>query len=171
MGIKASCGIEDEFLAWSENFIKLPVRWVNPKNLHITILPPWYESDLVSAKEKLKFITSKIKPFDIFFRSISYGPSRHKPRLIWAEAAISTQMLVLKDMIEQFFGIASDIRTTRVHITLARFRPEDFSRFSIKNLYEKIKWNERVCSVVLFESKLLPSGAEYDILEEVKFEL
>lgn len=169
VAIKASQEVEDEFLRWKENFQKLPVRWIEPRNLHITLLPPWYEDDIDSTKEKLKTITGHVKPFDFSFKKISYGPSMYKPRLVWAEAGICTQMLVLKDKIEQAFGIPSDIRTTRIHITLARFRPEDFSRFATKNLDEKIHWKQEVSSIVLFESNLLPEGAEYNILEEVVF--
>ena len=57
-----------------------------------------------------------------------------------------------------------------MHVTIARFRQEEFSSFPIKKIDDKVSWQERIGSFVLMESHLSREGADYEILETFKSE-
>lgn len=142
----------------------IPVRWVVGSNLHITLVPPWQEGDVGNVKERLRQLQTH-KPFDIAFNIVEYGPSR-QPRLIWAAGETTKQVLELQEHAQSAIG-ARHSASFKLHATLARFRHEDYKR--LPKLNERIDWRMRVTSVVLMESHLLPTGSEYEVLEEVKF--
>lgn len=77
-----------------QTFSQLPVRWVPEKNLHITLVPPFYTDDLDSVKAKLNDLQRVYSVFKVRFNAISVTS-----RMIWAEVD------------------APD----RLHVTLARF--------------------------------------------------
>ena len=142
----------------------MPVRWLAGKNLHITLIPPWYSDNVEAVIKKLKKI--KCPPFDINFSKVAYGPDPKRPRLIWAEGIASEEVACLKDGLEKMFPeYKSTYKKWLVHMTIARFRQEEFPSFSIKKIDEKVSWQDRIESFVLMESHLSREGADYEILE------
>lgn len=165
--IPISSSLQREILAWEKKHATLPVRWLAGKNIHITLVPPWHETNCDDAIQLLKRVGGGGE-IDIEFRDVSYGPSRQEPRLIWASGNAPRKLLDLKKQVEKAFGKKSEYRPWLMHLTIARFDPRDFPKFPIKNLNEKVSWKERISSVVLMESLLKPSGADYEIIAEIK---
>lgn len=166
VGIGISPGLQGQIGEWEQGFTKkIPARWVAPRNLHITLVPPWYAEavDDVSALLKGKI---DIPPFDLRFLSVLFGPNPRAPRLVWAQGRASGEMVHLKAALEKRLGIKSEKRPLLLHLTLARFRPEQFSSFPLKQLHERIEWKMRAESFRLYESHLTPEGAEYETLAE-----
>ena len=150
----------------------LPVRWLSDKNLHITLVPPWHEESIERAKTVLQTIEGKFGPIELFFTNISFGPDPRRPRLIWLTGEPSERLRELVLLLEEFLGekeqSSRQIRDGGVpHVTLARFREEDFGSFPRKEINERVKWKEEARSVVLMESHLSPAGADYEALYEV----
>jgi 2'-5' RNA ligase len=140
--------LQKEILAWEEPWrLKLgnKVRWLDGKNLHITLVPPWYEEDLEKAKEQLKKTVVSFHPCTLLFHHVTFGPDHRRPRLVWAVGKPVSGMKL-------------------PHLTLARFREKDFASFPFKTLDEKISWRENVDSIMLMESRLFSSGADYTII-------
>lgn len=171
IALALSENLQEEILKWEKNYQKfagLPagrqVRWLSPKNLHITFVPPWYEEDAAELYPRLKNVKSPA--FDILFERVQFGPDSRRPRLIWAEGKAPGALLGLQKDLEKASGRKSERRPWKMHLTLARFRPEDFSKFVVKKLDEKVAWKEKVESFVVMESRLSPEGAEYEILEK-----
>lgn len=163
--------LQGEIFAWEQNFKSnpnSPIRWVEPKNLHVTLVPPFGDaSGLRPIIDSLK--TVKAESFNIRFESISFGPDRNRPRMIWATGQALQKIEDLRYKIYGALGREPEKRPFRLHATLARFKPEDFAGFPIKNFDEKTDWRQKVDSFVLMESHLSAQGADYEILE--KFEL
>lgn len=157
--------LQNEVLEWEDQFKKFSVRWLEGKNLHITLVPPWYTDDVESVIEELKSVEDTIGSFDISFFKVVYGPTPREPRLIWTEGETSPKLIALKEALEKAINTETEKRHYKLHCTLARFRPETFSSFSIKHLDEKVSWTQRCGSFVLMESHLSRSGADYEILE------
>lgn len=155
--------LQEEILAFERALPDLPVRWLEGKNLHVTVAPPWYEEETAAIREKLAQI--KNAAFDVAFRSVSYGPNPKSPRLIWAEGEAPHPLLSLQNKICGALSAHAEQRPLLLHMTLARFRPETFASFRVKSLYEKIDWRDRISSFLLMESRLTPSGADYEIIE------
>ena len=162
-----SDNLQAEILEWEKGYSSLPVRWLEGKNLHITLVPPWYEDDIEHIKEILSSIREKFGGFEIAFERVTYGPDPKRPRLIWAEGETPKALVALKAKIEEALGIRPESRPFKLHLTIARFRPEDFSQFSIKKLDERVSWHDAVRSFTLMESRLSPGGADYEIIKAI----
>ncbi len=161
----------DEF---SRKYSRLPVRWLKSHNLHFTLVPPWYAEDvntaitLLGRLDRLPAQTGLPDPFDIFLNRVSFGPSPREPRLIWAEGQAPKPMADLKSALERCLGQRPESRPVRLHLTLARFRPENFQGFPVKQIDEQVSWRMTVDSFALLESHLSQSGAEYELLKEFR---
>lgn len=156
---------------WRKSYFgKLPVRWIKEKNLHITLVPPWYEPE-----DKIDNLTNKVEeglrgfePFKVLFERVCFGPDEKRPRLIWAEGEASEEILALKRKVEEILHKTPEKRDFKLHLTLARFGSEEFKKFSVKTLDDRVFWEQKVDSFCLFESKLSPEGAEYEVLGTFK---
>lgn len=157
--------LQDQILAWEHQFKRLPVRWLTGKNLHITLVPPWYTDDVDSVIKKLREAEHSTGVFDIAFSRVAYGPTMREPRLIWAEGGTAPQLLALKEVIEKALDREPEKRLFKLHLTLARFRPETFTSFPVKTLDENVLWRQRCERFALMESHLSRTGADYEIIE------
>lgn len=156
--------LQEAILQWEKQYQFSNLRWLKGKNLHITLVPPWYEEDWRVASEKLQ--VSKWKPFQMDFHTVSFGPDSKTPRLIWAEGRSDNTINELRLALHQALNIQPEKRPFKLHLTLARFKPEDFKNFSIQNLRESVAWHDIATRFVLMQSHLSSAGAEYEILEE-----
>ncbi len=168
IAIKISLEIQKKADEWKAGLRALPVRWIPEENLHITLIPPWEEENIEEIISKAEKIRGKINPFAIEFQKITYGPNSNNPRLIWACGDAVKNLVRLKNEIAKLLGAEQSNREFKPHLTLARFRPENYFNFPIKNLNEHISWKEKVGSICLMESILKSEGAEYKILKTIK---
>lgn len=159
---------QEKILEWEKFYPDLSVRWLLGKNLHITLTPPWEENNVEEVKNLLEKIDPTV-PFEVEFDEVSFGPNPKSPRLIWASGNAPKEIVDLKGNIEKVLEIKPENRPYKLHLTLARFQPEDFSNFEIKNLREKVLWKEKIDSFVLMESRLSRAGADYEIIFKKKF--
>lgn len=169
VGIKVSEKLQKEIARWRKLFeSRLPVRWLLSKNLHLTLIPPWYEENLDSIKKALMATDFKVQPFEIAFHQVTFGPQAKNPRLIWAQGQTYPPLVILRDQLSKVLPRPVEKQPLLPHLTLARFRPHDFVNFPIKKLDEPVRWNQKVRSIALFEVHLLPSGADYQSLAEIR---
>lgn len=156
----------DEVAAWQARYRQLPVRWISGENLHVTLVPPWYTDDAKAVRETLGMVVGR--RFTLNFRNVSYGPDSRAPRLIWAEGETPPELPNLKAAVERYADRDHDARPYAMHMTLARFRPEEFSSFPVKVIADRVQWSFPAETFALMESHLAPEGAEYRVLEEFK---
>lgn len=173
VAIPISPKLQKTVLNWQENYHQLHLRWLSGKNLHITLIPPWYEKNPASIIAKLQSIKNKISPFKVEFTKITFGPNPQRPRLIWASGQTLAQLVELQKELQKILHEAGlkillENRSFLLHLTLARFREEDFHNFPIKTLNENISWQEKISSIVLMQSHLSQSGADYEILKRIE---
>ncbi len=164
MSLPVSETLQGEIENWRAKYERLSVRWLAGKNLHITLVPPWCERDAENVKEICRRV--KEKAFDVLFEKVEFGPDPRRPRLIWAEGKVPNELIALKSGVEKALGKEPEKRPFRLHLTVARFRPETFSSFPIKKLNEEVFWRDRVDSFALMEAHLSREGADYEVLEE-----
>ncbi len=190
VGIKTPELLQQKILAWKTDFLDGrpsfakatdgKVRWLKGKNLHITLVPPWYEeAEKIASRElQIEKAVADFKPFELNFKKLMFGPDPKNPRLILAEGPDGDSprsseggagtLKATRDKILNEIGKEPEKRPLKLHLTVARFRPEEFSGFPIKKLEEEIDWKLAVNSVILYESQLAHGGAEYEILKEFK---
>lgn len=169
-------GIKKKIVTWVETFKathNIPVRWLKPENLHITLVPPFYvhDEELKMVKLLIAQTVHGVLPFEIEFQKVTYGPDPKRPRLIWASAETPPDMQRLKNILEQTLvaaklDIIPEQRPLKVHLTLARFREESFSTFKIQELNEEVRWYGILSKIAIMESVFKLGGAEYYIINQ-----
>lgn len=170
VGIKVGDDLAGKIVSWQKEQKVGNVRWTSEDNLHLTLVPPWYEEDVDVVKNKLDKLDLKITPFEISFSKIFFGSKKKHPRLIWVKGHVSRELPSLKRKIEGYLGIIPEKREFKFHITLGRFKERDFHSLKNKIETESVFWKIRVDSFHLFESKLNSTGAEYKVLEKVSLQ-
>lgn len=168
VGIAISEKLQQEIFKWRNVYMELlPIRWTKPENLHITLIPPWqdYPNTVISKLKSLK----NICPFKVNFSDITTGPKLKRPRLIWAFGKADSSILKLKSSLEEVLEQKKKEENFFMHITLAKISLPRKCPFEIKELQEKINWEEIIDTVTLYESHLLKNGSQYDILYQNKF--
>lgn len=170
IAIGAGDELKREILKWqSSHNDKLDerIRWIRLEDLHITLIPPWYEEDVEGVNTRL---TDKIHgrtPFKIKFDNISYGPDPKRPRLIWLSGKAPIEIRELKTEAESALGAKPEKKPFLLHLTIARFKEEYFSSFQTKEINESIAWTDTVKAIRVMESNLARSGATYEVLREI----
>lgn len=175
IGIKATNKLQEQIINWQEKHISLPVRFIKPDSLHLTLIPPWYERNINRLAKYLKNFRSPIPPFVIYFNKILYAPLP-QPRLIWAEGNTPKELVILRNELVKHLGekkvpLRGEKRPFKSHVTVARFKPEIFWSIKGHGIEKRVDWSMDSNEITLFESKLSPNGAQYFEIEKIKLEV
>jgi 2'-5' RNA ligase len=155
------------------------VKWVNPKNIHITLKFLGEIDEDISAKIAgiIEDTAKKIQQFPISLSSLGAFPKIESARVIWigidkGDKETGRLAKELEERIEKL-GIPKEERPFSSHITIGRVRgmlnkdklakalKELEAYFSGKNIEFK------VTKITLFKSTLGSSGPAYEALKEV----
>jgi len=146
--------IKKELVNFQAKWPELPVRWVKPENLHITLAFLGYLSDeeLLEIIKITKEVAQRNNSFSISLNKICYGPPKkmpysetksltgrlaesknRPPRMVWAEGEKSNELGKLqKDLENSLFSTSiksleePETRPYTPHITLGRIRQWEF---------------------------------------------
>lgn len=149
-------------------------RWTKVDNLHITIcFLGWIEEEMVpEISQKLKEILAGVKPFELEFENIIFGPPKTIARMIWGmfrntEEYKRLAKLINEAMQEFFEEAASEVGKEPIaHITLTRFKDGRVSKHEeMLKLFSTKETILKVNNIQLMESKLSPSGPTYSIVK------
>lgn len=168
LALKVPDEFKNNIIDWEDRRRSLPVKWISPKDFHVTIIPPWNEENVEDFMNKLSEIEGKIGSPRIVFDTVAFGPNRYSPRLIWATGEVPQKIFNLKVLLKDAFGKVSYRNESFMHLTLARFSPEDVERFPNQRMKEDILWTYTFDTLVLMETKITENGPEYEILREYK---
>lgn len=146
------------------------VKWVEPKNLHLTIrfLGAIDASDVPRIEDRLARDVESVSPFSFGLGRLGCFKSRGNPQVIWAAVHPGEgQMVEVASRVEG--GLVSlgvvepEARPYRAHATLGRSRSPRGARV-LADLLEELSFRsapELLKEVSLVESKLTPRGPEY----------
>ena len=156
---------------------KIAVRWIKPKNWHLTL---YFIGDLTNDSidqlaSKLEDI-QQLSKFELSFDKISFAPFKRQPTMIWAlykvdpkfdefvAAICSSLKLALPDQAERF---PEPRLPNYPHITLARFKDASVSKQKLSS----IKLPDLLINrFQLIESELTPTGSVYKVIKEYQFQ-
>lgn len=156
IGIKANDEIYEQVRKLQEKYRDLPLRFIESRNLHLTLAPPWYENNLKKLLKNLNRFSFP-ETFEIGFNEVSIGPP-FRPRLIWLTGPKHQDLTKMQSEIAKFLQIPKQ-RYSNPHITIARFKEQDAS--VIPQISDSIELKFKVAEITLFQSKLSPQGANY----------
>ncbi len=153
------------------------VGWVKKESIHLTLkfLGEIEEGKIRDVSEKLKLISSKIKPFRIKIEGTGWFPEKSSnPRVLWVGVKFPEQLKILWEEIEREMGkigFKQEEREFSPHITIGRVKGNG----SIHKILDILKKSStlfgeiEVKGIILFQSILKPDGAEYNALEKFDF--
>jgi 2'-5' RNA ligase len=170
--------IKTKLVSFQKKWPTLPIRWVKPENLHITLLflGNLDDNQLFETIKISKEVAKRHKPFLIVLKRICYGPTEKKPpRMVWIEGELNQQLANLqKDLEDSIFQHPlykykeNEARAYHPHITLGRLKMWEFRRLEDRpEIEEDIDLKFEVNSFEVMESHLKRGGAEYTILESI----
>lgn len=150
------------------------VRWVRAENVHITLkflgnVPGERVREVAQAMRRA---AEGHAPFEIEIRGAGGFPTDRSPRVLWIGIGDERGGLfeLYRDLQKELspLGFPPEEREFRPHLTLGRVKADKDKR-RVSLLLEEIKGREfgrmEVKELILYESRLKPSGAEYHDLE------
>ncbi|MBE0598659.1 MAG: RNA 2',3'-cyclic phosphodiesterase [Desulfuromonadales bacterium] len=145
---------------------KLPgVRWVRPEAMHLTLrfFPDLPEESLEKIGEVMLSVGRLHSPFQVTVTGVGAFPSPARPRVIWLGITDCQPLLELYSTLDQSLervGFPGEDRSFSPHLTLGRSRgPLPGARTVLERYHERAYGTLEVERLVLFESRLQPSGA------------
>lgn len=182
IAINLPAEIKKDLMNFQAKWPELPVRWVKPENLHITLAFLGYlvDEELLEIIKIAKEVAQKNKSFTINLNKILYGPPKKlPPRMVWVEGEKSVELGKLQKYLEESLFSSSikelgepEARPYTPHITLGRIKTWEWRRIESEEkpeVNEDISLSFEVNSIEVMESELKKTGPEYTILESSEF--
>lgn len=164
--------------------LKLPghtfVKWVAPESVHITLkflgnIDPEKVTPITKIIEQAG---KTFRPFQLETGEVGAFPNLRQPRVLWLSIRGDLDKLIaLQQRIDDGLAqlqFAKETREFTPHLTLARLRqgtsPQERREFGELVMKTPIEANYKinVDSISLMKSQLLPSGAVYSRLSQVR---
>jgi len=152
------------------------VRWTRPENLHLTL--QFFGDTQQETLEKIKVSMLSVRgceqAFSLEVKGLGAFPSRRRPRVIWLDLEPKEQLRRLRGDCLQALnaaGVATESRPYSPHLTIGRLRQQQQDLTGLCNSLAQIPIGHlQVDRLVLFESRLHPTGAEHIPLLTVTFD-
>lgn len=166
VGLKITPEIASQLAQLAAALEQPSVRPVVPTDIHLTLVPPWNETSISDAIEKLGRIAGTFGAFQLIFQHAGYGPQPRRPRLLWAGCAATDEIAALRAALLQVYG-QTDERPFQPHVTLARIRGDGAAIARKHPIDRPLSLSQCVESIELFQSP--PAGASgYRILASLR---
>jgi 2'-5' RNA ligase len=155
--------------------LALRASWVRPGNYHLTLrflgeVEPALTVDLDRVAREL---ARKTEPFDVRVDRVGAFPSVGRARVLWVGGEGPDAYGALVEALNgglRTLGFRPERRETVAHVTVARLKQAPDA--SIERAFARVGTLKpetmRVDRIVLMESRLSPTGAEYTPLCEAK---
>jgi RNA 2',3'-cyclic 3'-phosphodiesterase len=154
-----------------------PIKWVDKKNLHVTLkFIGWVNDEKVPPLiDCIKGCAGDFGSFDLSFSGLGVFPSAKRPRVIWiGTSAGADKVKKLGDCIEAEVakeGVCEEEREFSPHLTIGGIK-EKIDVGALNDFIEKNKDIEfgsfRVDHVSMMKSTLRRSGPIYEEIEKIK---
>jgi len=153
------------------------VRWVQPKNMHLTLrfLGDITERDVFEVSRAAHEAVIDVPPFRVRFRGLGTFPPAGNPRVVWMGLEDERPVVRLEREVSRRLsgsGLPSPDKPFRAHLTLGRVK----SQRGIQELKKHLERNRAVETeemaverISLVRSVLRPSGPLHTVLD--RFEL
>ena len=146
------------------------VRWCSEQQLHVTLkfLGDVRDEQIPAICEAVAAAAGFVQPFALRLSGLGCFPSLRNPRVLWCGVEDATngcaRWLDLADPLFEELGFPRETRAFHPHVTLGRGKSPAGGNVIRRVLEEATAPSTpemTVTQVVLFESRLLPTGARY----------
>jgi len=152
---------------------ELPVRWVEPDQIHMTLkfLGEVRPERVAAVQAAVSRVATKTPPFMMQMGGSGAFPTTRRPRVIWLGAEASPELRCLKHDLEWELaplGFEREVRAFHPHVTLGRARIDaragDFRGFEDLVAAMDFRAEITVRTLDLMKSTLSAKGARYEKL-------
>jgi 2'-5' RNA ligase len=158
----------------------VPVRWVPPENIHLTLkfLGDVSLANIDVLTELLELEAATLKPLVISIGSVGAYPKVRNPRVVWVGIEAPQELFALQRSIDSQLnriGYSPENKPFSPHLTLGRVSrnatPQDVRKIGDVLASQKIGFLgvARIRAIHLYRSDLKPSGAVYSKLFSASF--
>lgn len=180
IGIEPSKQVRDRLVALQENFARFDkeVKWVEPENLHVTLLflGEVNDRDLLDVCRAVSTVTREFPAFRMSIEKTGCFPNLRRPRVLWAGVEEGqAEVMALHGALEQpLFDLGCYRREERIytpHVTLGRIKGDSPVEPLTEGLTRYQKWQGGVTNVQevhVLSSELTSAGPQYAILSRAK---
>jgi len=158
-------------------FRQIRVGWDKPEKLHLTLkfIGDTDESQLQKLETIVFEISQKIESFNLKIADTGVFPSPRNPRVLWIGVKDKKRNLaMINDFLDnecEKIGFAREKRNFVPHLTIGRIREPnkavELAKKHLDNVFEPVEF--KVSSIVIYESRLLPTGSVYSVVSKNKF--
>lgn len=152
------------------------VRWCTEHQLHVTLkfLGDVTDQQLARVCAAAAAASAQVAPFALRIKGLGCFPAPRNPRVLWCGVEDPTQScrrwVELADPLFAELGFPPEQRAYTPHITLGRARSTEGGRV-IQQVLQDVPPPEtetmHVERITVFESRLLPTGAQYKPLATI----
>lgn len=141
-------------------------RWVEPKNLHVTLRFIGEVDENVAADLDAELAAVKAAPVPVALRGLGRFGDKRGARILYVGVEPDPALLHLRDKVESAcvrVGLEPERRRYKPHVTLARFSDPAGGRVD-DIVAANTEWQPGAFTAehfVLFSSHLSPNGADY----------
>lgn len=150
------------------------VKWVEPPNLHVTLLflGELDDRDLVQVCKVATAAARREPPFELRVSGLGAFPTPRRPKVLWggieegADSLLRLHAAVSAPLIESGIYRKED-RDYTPHLTLGRANADEDSNRLAPELAKRRHWDggtTEVDEVLVFSSELRRAGPEYAVL-------
>ncbi|GIW79811.1 MAG: RNA 2',3'-cyclic phosphodiesterase [Gemmatales bacterium] len=153
------------------------IKWVEPENLHVTLLFLGEVEDrqLSEVCRIVQACADRHEAFLMTVENVGAFPNLHRPRVVWAGIGEGKQELcALHDELEipmQDLGYRREERRYTPHITLGRIRNKGPASGLAQALNKKTGWKAgetQIREIHVMSSELTPQGPVYTVMSKAK---
>jgi 2'-5' RNA ligase len=156
------------------------VKCVTPEGMHLTLkfLGNVSAQKVTDITKVMEQASQGVSPFQLQITEVGAFPNMRRPRVLWVgikgevDKLVGWQQRLDNGLVP--LGFAKEARPFTPHLTLARLRencsPGDRLHFgeTVARAHVEVDYTFTVTSLNLMRSQLLPTGAVYSCLAEVK---
>ncbi len=152
------------------------VKWCTEHQLHVTLkfLGEVTDRQIAKVCDAVAAASAEVEPFPLRIRGLGCFPGPSNPRVLWCGVEDPTgscrRWVELADPLLAEMNFKPETRAFTPHITLGRSRSTAGARV-IQEVLESVAPPDtdemQVGQVIVFESRLLPGGAQYKAMATV----
>lgn len=169
--------LKDRIKKWQKKHWDMPVRWIMPENMHLTLLFVGWVVDVAKIQHAVQETVIRHSSPTFTFTHIDYGPPQGSPLMFWLYGDQNEALALIRKDLKQELSAASmsfesQDHALLSHVTIGRMREyewrEKYGRVR-PDIGIRLPFSFMPKSLDLMESHLKKSGAEYKTLYQAPF--
>jgi 2'-5' RNA ligase len=172
--------LRDRVIALQERLAAtaMEVKWVEPENLHVTLLflGEVPDRDLINVCRATTQACSRLPVFTCDLEGVGCFPNERRPSVVWVGVGTGAgEFRQLHDALEKPFlelgCYRREVRQYTPHLTLGRVKHEGANEELVKNLQKLKKWQGgqmQAKEVLVMSSQLTSKGPVYAVMSRAR---